>query len=183
MSVVVRAAVSTAASVASATSHSGTTSGNGASSVSNTFHGGFEPIVKVLTPLDYVFFALAALYFLLVVFPFVQLVRLRTHSQLPLMHWTTQKLFLALLLIVDTGAANAGARDAHTHIHTRSFARSTHKHTHAHTHTHTFSKHARSRSPFRLFHHSLAACFCCLPCSSTPRRLLSFFIKIFRLPT
>merc|ERR1711907_381765 len=73
------------------------------SAANATALGPAQIIVVELTLLDYVFWALAGFYFLLVVFPFVQLVRLRTHSQLPIMRWTTQKLFLTLLLIVDTG--------------------------------------------------------------------------------
>jgi hypothetical protein len=93
---------------------------NGTTSVDNSTLLSFEPLVKVYQPLDYAFWALAGVYFLLVLFPLVQvsdsravqrsrsdrrrqLIRLHTSSRMPLLMWSRQKNFLALLLFVDTG--------------------------------------------------------------------------------
>jgi len=47
--------------------------------------------------LDYVVFSLAGLYFILVIFPAMQLIRI--HMRVPDLGWTTQKLFLFLTLL------------------------------------------------------------------------------------
>lgn len=59
-------------------------------------------IEKIWTNLDYTFFALGGFYFLLVVFPLLQLTRLHVQSRLPISKWSTQKLFLTLLFFVNT---------------------------------------------------------------------------------